>query len=50
MGSGGVAQSAFVPMPPEGIKLILALYRAPSLENLKRLLECHGIRSERIER
>ena len=38
MGSGGVAQSVFVPMPPEGIKLILALYRAPSLENLKRLL------------
>jgi 2-hydroxy-6-oxonona-2,4-dienedioate hydrolase len=35
-GTGGV--SPFVPMPTEGIKLISALYRAPTLENLKRML------------
>jgi 2-hydroxy-6-oxonona-2,4-dienedioate hydrolase len=36
-GTGGV--SPFVPMPTEGIKLIQAVYRAPTLENLKRLLQ-----------
>jgi 2-hydroxy-6-oxonona-2,4-dienedioate hydrolase len=35
-GTGGV--SPFVPMPTEGIKLIGALYRDPTLENLKRML------------
>ena len=35
-GTGGV--SAFVPMPTEGIKLIGALYREPTLENLKRMM------------
>ncbi len=35
-GTGGV--SAFTPMPTEGIKLINALYREPSIENLKRML------------
>lgn len=35
-GTGGV--SSFVPMPTEGIKLIGALYRAPTIENLKRMM------------
>lgn len=35
-GTGGV--SSFVPMPTEGIKLIGALYRDPTIENLKRML------------
>jgi len=35
-GTGGV--SSFVPMPTEGIKLIGALYRAPTLENLQRMM------------
>lgn len=35
-GTGGV--SSFVPMPTEGIKLIGALYREPTLENLKRMM------------
>ena len=35
-GTGGV--SSFVPMPTEGIKLIGALYRDPSIENLKRMM------------
>jgi 2-hydroxy-6-oxonona-2,4-dienedioate hydrolase len=39
MGGGGTGQSMFVPMPPEGIKLISALYRQPSFENLKRMLD-----------
>jgi 2-hydroxy-6-oxonona-2,4-dienedioate hydrolase len=38
MGGGGVGQSLFVPMPPEGIKLIQALYREPTVENLHRML------------
>lgn len=38
MGGGGVGQSLFVPMPPEGIKLIQALYREPTMENLHRML------------
>lgn len=36
-GTGGV--SAFVPMPTEGIKLIGALYREPTLENLTRMMQ-----------
>ncbi len=35
-GTGGV--SAFVPMATEGIKLIGALYRDPTIENLKRMM------------
>lgn len=35
-GTGGV--SSFVPMATEGIKLIGALYRDPSIENLKRMM------------
>lgn len=35
-GTGGV--SPLVPMPTEGIKLIGAVYRAPTLENLKRMM------------
>jgi len=35
-GTGGV--SPVVPMPTEGIKLIGALYRDPSIENLKRMM------------
>lgn len=35
-GTGGV--SSFVPMPTEGIKLIGALYRDPTIENLKRMM------------
>jgi 2-hydroxy-6-oxonona-2,4-dienedioate hydrolase len=38
MGGGGVGQSLFVPMPPEGIKLIGQLYRQPTMENLKKML------------
>jgi 2-hydroxy-6-oxonona-2,4-dienedioate hydrolase len=36
-GTGGV--SPFVPGPPEGIKLIGALYRDPTIENLKRMMQ-----------
>jgi 2-hydroxy-6-oxonona-2,4-dienedioate hydrolase len=35
-GTGGV--SSFVPMPTEGIKLIGALYRQPTIDNLKRMM------------
>jgi 2-hydroxy-6-oxonona-2,4-dienedioate hydrolase len=35
-GTGGV--SSFVPMPTEGIKLIGALYREPTIDNLKRMM------------
>lgn len=35
-GTGGV--STFTPTPAEGIKLIGALYRAPTIENLKRMM------------
>jgi 2-hydroxy-6-oxonona-2,4-dienedioate hydrolase len=35
-GTGGV--SPFVPMPTEGIKLIGALYREPTIENLERMM------------
>lgn len=36
-GTGGV--SSFVPMPTEGIKLIGALYRDPTIDNLKRMMQ-----------
>lgn len=35
-GTGGV--SSFVPMPTEGIKLISAVYRDPTMENLQRMM------------
>ena len=38
MGGGTGGPSQFVPMPTEGIKLIGALYRAPTIENLKRMM------------
>jgi 2-hydroxy-6-oxonona-2,4-dienedioate hydrolase len=38
MGGGTGGPSQFVPMPTEGIKLIQALYREPSVENLKRMM------------
>jgi 2-hydroxy-6-oxonona-2,4-dienedioate hydrolase len=38
MGGGTSGVSSFVPMPTEGIKLIGALYREPTLENLKRMM------------
>jgi 2-hydroxy-6-oxonona-2,4-dienedioate hydrolase len=39
MGGGTGGPSQFVPMPTEGIKLIGALYRDPSIENLKRMMQ-----------
>ncbi|WP_222929293.1 alpha/beta fold hydrolase [Pigmentiphaga humi] len=39
MGGGTGGTSSVVPMPTEGIKLIGALYRDPSIENLKRMLQ-----------
>jgi 2-hydroxy-6-oxonona-2,4-dienedioate hydrolase len=38
MGGGAGGQSLFVPMPSEGIKSMLAAYRQPSLESLKRMM------------
>jgi len=38
MGGGTGGPSAFVPQPTEGIKLIGALYREPTLENLKKMM------------
>lgn len=38
MGGGTGGPSQFVPMPTEGIKLLQGLYRAPTLENLKKML------------
>jgi len=38
MGGGAGGQSLFVPMPPEGIKLLFGVYRQPTLENLRRML------------
>jgi len=39
MGGGTGGQSLFVPMPAEGIKLLQGLYREPSLENLRRMMD-----------
>lgn len=39
MGGGTGGPSQFVPMPTEGIKLLQGLYREPSIENLKRMLD-----------
>jgi len=38
MGGGTGGPSAFVPQPTEGIKLIGALYRDPTIENLKKMM------------
>lgn len=38
MGGGTGGLSSFVPMPTEGIKLIGALYRDPTIDNLKRMM------------
>jgi len=38
MGGGTGGASNFVPMPAEGIKLIQALYRDPTIENLKKMM------------
>lgn len=38
MGGGTGGPSQFVPTPTEGIKLIGALYRDPTIENLKRMM------------
>ena len=39
MGGGTGGPSQFVPMPTEGIKLIGALYREPTVENLRRMMD-----------
>lgn len=39
MGPGGLGTSNFVPMPLEGIKLLAYLYRNPSMEALKRMID-----------
>lgn len=38
MGGGTGGPSQFAPMPTEGIKLIQALYRDPTIDNLKRMM------------
>ena len=38
MGGGTGGASQFVPMPTEGIKLLQGVYREPTLENLKKML------------
>ncbi|MGD9945199.1 MAG: alpha/beta fold hydrolase, partial [Burkholderiaceae bacterium] len=38
MGGGTGGPSLFVPMPPEGIKRIQALYREPTIDNLKQMM------------
>lgn len=38
MGGGTGGPSQFVPMPTEGIKLIQGVYREPTLDNLKKML------------
>lgn len=39
MGSAGLGQSLFQPTPQEGIKLLMKLYKQPTLENLRAMLE-----------
>lgn len=38
MGGGTGGASAFVPMPTEGIKLLQGLYREPTIDNLKKMM------------
>lgn len=39
MGGGTGGASPFVPMPTEGIKLLQGLYREPTLDNLKQMMD-----------
>lgn len=39
MGAGGLGQSLFQPTPQEGIKLLMKLYKQPTLENLHAMLQ-----------
>src|SRR5690606_19837677 len=39
MGPGGCGRSSHVPMPPEGIKLLYALFREPSMEALRKMID-----------
>ncbi|MGA7813376.1 alpha/beta fold hydrolase, partial [Caballeronia sp.] len=39
MGGGGVGPSLFQPMPLEGIKLLFGVYKAPTMENLRKMLD-----------
>ncbi|MBV2132378.1 alpha/beta fold hydrolase [Pseudomonas sp. MAP12] len=39
MGGGTGGASPFTPMPTEGIKLLQGLYREPSIDNLKKMME-----------
>jgi 2-hydroxy-6-oxonona-2,4-dienedioate hydrolase len=39
MGGGTGGPSLFTPSPAEGIKLLQGLYRVPSIENLKKMME-----------
>lgn len=39
MGGGTGGMSLFTPMPAEGIKLLNGLYREPTIENLKKMME-----------
>lgn len=39
MGSAGLGQSLFQPTPQEGIKLLMKLYKQPTLENLHAMLQ-----------
>ncbi|SDP36609.1 alpha/beta fold hydrolase [Ectopseudomonas guguanensis] len=39
MGGGTGGASAFVPMPTEGIKLLNGLYREPTIDNLKKMMD-----------
>ncbi|WP_421956397.1 alpha/beta fold hydrolase [Polaromonas sp.] len=48
MGPGGVGQSLFSPMPMEGIKLIFGVYRQPSLDSLKKLLQVFVFNASRV--
>ncbi|MCY1246164.1 2-hydroxy-6-oxononadienedioate/2-hydroxy-6-oxononatrienedioate hydrolase [compost metagenome] len=38
MGGGTGGPSPFVPMPTEGIKLLQAVYREPTIDNLKKMM------------
>lgn len=38
MGGGASGPSLFVPMPPEGIKILQNLYRDPTIDNLKKMM------------
>ena len=39
MGGGSVGASTTVPMPTEGLKLLQGLYRNPTMENLRKMLD-----------